>query len=121
MHITLAWTGLSGKYYWRFMYVCNCHINVGSKETCEQLSIHLDVRADLFGFIIDGSPVIYVFFSMYCHTLLQPPLLSQIVYHTGHQTSRIPTDARTLSAGDFEFLRHFLTCLSFVRASRASF
>ena len=33
------------------------------------------------------------------------------------QTSRIPTDARTLSAGDFEFLRHFLTCLSFVMAS----
>ena len=26
-------------------------------------------------------------------------------------------DAWTMSAGDFGFLRHFLTCLSFIRAS----
>ena len=43
-----------------------------------------------------------------------PGLLAPVV---AQQTSRKPTDTRTMSAGDFGFLRHFLTCLSFVRAS----
>jgi hypothetical protein len=39
------------------------------------------------------------------------------IVRDSNQTSRNPTDARTMSAGDFGFLRHFLMCLSFVRAS----
>ena len=44
-------------------------------------------------------------------------VVENIVNAICRQTSRKPMDARTMSAGDFGFLRHFLTCLSFVRTT----